>query len=125
MATLEELQARLTRLDDIKNIENLQKIYGYYQDYGDWEKIVDLFTDDDPSVEEADRGVYRGKARVRRYFVDLIGGGPGKPRRRAGFPLCFSCRESSPSIPTTRRPMVAGTSWAWRPNRSSPCTKAS
>ncbi len=54
MATLEELQARITRLNDIKEVEKLQKIYGYYQDYGEWQKIVDLFTDDGPSVEEAD-----------------------------------------------------------------------
>ena len=33
MATLEELDARLQRLNDIKEIERLQKIYGYYCDY--------------------------------------------------------------------------------------------
>ena len=80
MATLEELQARLTRLDDIKRIEDLQRAFGYYHDYGEWQKIVDLFTDNDPSVEEADRGVYQGKASVKRYFVDLLGNG-GKPQR--------------------------------------------
>jgi hypothetical protein len=89
MATLEELQARLTRLDDIKKIENLQKIYGYYQDYGEWEKIVDLFTDNDASVEEADRGVYQGKESVRRYFVDLLGGGPGRPQRPGRLSIMF------------------------------------
>ena len=41
MATLEELQTRLTRLDDIGKIENLQRIFGYYQEYGEWQKIVD------------------------------------------------------------------------------------
>jgi hypothetical protein len=35
MVTLEELQARIQRLDDVKQIEQLQKIYGYYQDYGE------------------------------------------------------------------------------------------
>ncbi len=53
MTDLQQLQARVQRLDDIKKIEHLQKIYGYYQDYGEWEKIVDLFTDNNPSVEEA------------------------------------------------------------------------
>jgi hypothetical protein len=89
MATLEELQARLTRLDDIKKIEDLQKIYGYYQDYGDYDKVVDLFTDDDPSVEESDRGVYKGKAGVRRYFVDLLGGGPGAKQRPGWLNIMF------------------------------------
>ena len=30
MLTLESIQARVTRLEDIKQIERLQKIYGYY-----------------------------------------------------------------------------------------------
>ena len=30
MATLEELQARIQRLEDIKQIERLQRIYGPY-----------------------------------------------------------------------------------------------
>ncbi len=89
MATLEELQARLTRLADIKEIQNLQKIYGYYQDYCEWEKIVDLFTDDGPSVEEADRGIYRGKKGIRRYFVDLLGGGGNKPIRPGYLGIMF------------------------------------
>ena len=89
MATLEELQARLTRLDDINKIERLQRVFGYYQDYGEWQKIVDLFTDDEPSVEEADRGVYRGKDSVRRYFVDLLGGGPDKPQRAGWLNIMF------------------------------------
>ena len=64
-ATLEELQARIQRLEDIKQIDHLQKIYGYYSDYVEWQKIVDLFADNDASVEEADRGVYRGKEGIR------------------------------------------------------------
>ena len=89
MATLEELQARVQRLDDIKHIEHLQKIYGYYQDYGEWDKIVDLFTDNEPSVEEADSGVYLGKESVRRYYVDLCGDGPGTPRRTGVMDIVF------------------------------------
>ena len=38
-------------------------------------EIVDLFADNEPSVEEADRGVYKGKEGVRRYFIDLLGNG--------------------------------------------------
>ncbi len=78
--TIEQLQARIQRLDDIKQIEQLQKIFGYYQDYGEWQKIVDLFTENGPSVEEADRGVYAGKDGVRRYFLELMGNGARPPR---------------------------------------------
>jgi len=62
MATLEELQARITRLDDIKQVEKLQRIYGYYLDC--------------ESVEVADFGVYRGKAGVKKFYLDLLGSKP-------------------------------------------------
>jgi hypothetical protein len=50
---------------------NCKLIFGYYQDYGEWQKVLDLFTDNEPSVEEFDRGVYKGKESVRRYYIDL------------------------------------------------------
>jgi hypothetical protein len=87
-ATLEELQARIQRLEDIKQIEHLQKIYGYYSDYGEWRKIVDLFADNDPSVEEAARGVYKGKEGIRRYYMDLLGNGD-KPQRPGWLSIIF------------------------------------
>jgi hypothetical protein len=89
MATLEELQSRIQRLDDIKQIEQLQKIYGYYQDYCEWQKIVDLFADNDPSVEEADRGVYKGKEGIKRYYIDLLGGGLNTPIRAGYLGIIF------------------------------------
>ncbi len=76
MATLEELQARITRLEDIKQIEKLQRIYGYYLDYGEYNKVIDLFSDNCDSVEIADFGVYKGKVGVRRFYRDLLGGKP-------------------------------------------------
>jgi hypothetical protein len=75
MATIEELGARIQRLDDIKQIEKLQRIYGYYRDYQDWEKVVDLWSENADSIEVADHGVYKGKQGVRRYYIDLIKGG--------------------------------------------------
>jgi SnoaL-like domain len=89
MATLDELEARITRLADTKEIKKLQSIYGYYQDYCEWQKIVDLFTDNDPSVEEADRGVYHGKESIRRYFIDLLGVGSNKPIRPGYLGIMF------------------------------------
>jgi hypothetical protein len=79
MATLENLQARIQRLEDIKDVEKLQRIYGYYRDYAEWDKIVDLFSDDSESVEVADQGVYKGKEGVKRYYLRLLGGKPPKP----------------------------------------------
>ena len=76
MSTLEDLEARMTRLEDIKQIEKLQRIYGYYRDYGDWQKVVDLFSDDAESVEVADHGVYLGKQGVKRFYLELLGGEP-------------------------------------------------
>ena len=81
MASLEELQRRIQRLEDVKQIERLQRIYGYYRDYGEWEKVVDLFSDDAESIEVADHGVYKGKEGIRKYYIDLIKGGKDrKPR---------------------------------------------
>jgi hypothetical protein len=79
MATLQELQSRIQRLEDIKAIDKLQKIYGYYRDYGDWDKIVDLFSDKAESVEVADLGIYKGKEGVKRFYQQLLGAEPPKP----------------------------------------------
>ena len=76
MATLEELQARITRLEDIKQIEKLQRIYGYYLDYDEYQKVVDLFSDNAESVEIADYGVYKGKKGVKKFYLELLGGKP-------------------------------------------------
>jgi hypothetical protein len=79
MATLEELQSRIQRLEDIKAIEKLQRIYGYYRDYADWQKIVDLFSDSAESVEVADLGVYKGKKGVKKFYLELMGAEPPRP----------------------------------------------
>ncbi len=79
MLTQESLQARVTRLEDIKEIEKLQCVYGYYRDYADWDKIVDLFSENAESVEVADQGVYKGKEGVKRYYLRLLGAKLPKP----------------------------------------------
>jgi hypothetical protein len=89
MPKLEEMQARMTRLEDIKQIEKLQHIYGYYRDYGDWQKVVDLFAEKDASVEVEDHGVYKGKEGVRRYYLDLLGEGGKKPPRPGLLHIMF------------------------------------
>ena len=76
MATLKELQARITRLEDIKQIEKLQRMYGYYLDYNEYQKVVDLFSESVESVEISDYGVYKGKKGVKRFYLELLGGKP-------------------------------------------------
>ena len=82
MASLEELQARITRLEDIKQIEKLQRMYGYYLDYNEYQKVVDLFSDNVESVEISDYGVYKSKKGVKRFYLELLG---GKPPRVGGL----------------------------------------
>ena len=79
MATLQELQGRIQRLEDIKAIQNLQHIYGDYPDYAEWDKIVDLFSDSAESVEVADLGVYKGEAGVKKFYQKLLGAQPPRP----------------------------------------------
>ena len=70
---IEELEAKVTRLEDIQQIEKLQRIYGYYVDYGEWDKVVDLFSDNAESVEVIDHGLYLGKEGAKRFFNGLVG----------------------------------------------------
>ena len=43
---LAQLDARITRLEDLNAIERLQKAYGYFVDKGQWTHLSELFTDD-------------------------------------------------------------------------------
>jgi hypothetical protein len=62
-------EARLQALEDIQSLERLQNVYGYYVDKRLFDQVVELFAEDS-SVEISHRGVYVGKAGVRRMFVD-------------------------------------------------------
>ncbi len=46
MASLAELERRITRLEDIEEIKKLKSDYWYYVDKKQWDKLVDLFTED-------------------------------------------------------------------------------
>jgi hypothetical protein len=70
-ATLDQLAARLSRLEDARAIEYLHNAYSYYLDRWQWDDAANLFASDG-SIELAQRGVYTGKARVRR-FLELFG----------------------------------------------------
>jgi SnoaL-like domain len=70
-ATLPQLATGLARLEDARAIEYLHNAYGYYLDRWQWDDVADLFAADG-TIELAQRGVYAGKARVRK-FLDLFG----------------------------------------------------
>jgi len=72
---LEELGKRLQAVEDILQIDKLEKIYGYYLDNGQNQKIVDLFSDNAESIEISDRGVFKGKDGIRRFFFRYLGQG--------------------------------------------------
>ena len=75
-----ELEKRLQVVEDTIQIDRLQKIYGYYIDNGQQQKALDLFSDNAESIEIADRGVFKGKEGVHRFFFEYLGGG----RRKEG-----------------------------------------
>ncbi|MFM1886427.1 MAG: hypothetical protein RL026_1584 [Pseudomonadota bacterium] len=62
---LSRLEAQLGRAEDMTAIENLQMTYGYYLATLLWDELTDLFHEDG-TIEIAMRGVYVGKAAVRR-----------------------------------------------------------
>ncbi|HEV2702735.1 MAG TPA: nuclear transport factor 2 family protein [Steroidobacteraceae bacterium] len=68
---LDDLNHRVTLLNDAQQIENLQRIYGYYIDRAMWDQAADLFAPD-ATIESGQQGVYVGKRRVR-AFLGLAG----------------------------------------------------
>lgn len=96
MATIEELEARIARLEtqlataleervgaleDIEAIKRLQRIYGYYLDALQFDAMADLFADVGASIEIGQRGRYEGKENIRAFFHNILGTGkPGLAR---------------------------------------------
>jgi len=68
-----ELEKQVILMEDIQEIENLQKIYGYYFEIGNYQGVVDLFSEDTESVEIESCGLFLGKAGVKKMYVDTIG----------------------------------------------------
>jgi hypothetical protein len=62
---LADLAYRVERIEDIEQIERLQGIYGYYLARYEMDDLAGIFSDDG-TIEIALRGVYAGKASVRR-----------------------------------------------------------
>src|SRR5579859_2400361 len=72
--TIADLQHRLQNLEDIQAIERLERAYGHYVDKNLWDQVIDLFADD-ATVELDQRGIFVGKAGVRRLFLETLGRG--------------------------------------------------
>jgi hypothetical protein len=70
-ASLAPWDLEVARLEAHDAIENLQGAYGYYFDKNQWDQVADLFTDEG-TYEIGQRGVYKGKKRIRQA-LDLIG----------------------------------------------------
>lgn len=68
---LDALERRVGLLEDADAIERLQTIYGYYLARNQWDHLTGIFAPDG-TIEIAQRGVYRGRASVRRN-LDLYG----------------------------------------------------
>jgi len=67
---LKQLEARITRLEDIKEIEKVQNTYMHWLSLGRGDKIVELFALKTPGVsaEGGDSGVFEGIEGVKRHF---------------------------------------------------------
>ena len=69
---LDELDARITRLEDLNQVEKLQRIYGYFVDKGQWTQLSELFADD-ATLEIGGKGLFLGKKRVLEYMQTAFG----------------------------------------------------
>jgi hypothetical protein len=67
----------VARLEAHDAIENLQAVYGYYFDKNQWDELAGVFTDD-ATYEIGQRGVYKGKKRIREA-LNLIGPAGAQP----------------------------------------------
>ncbi|MET0280150.1 MAG: nuclear transport factor 2 family protein [Steroidobacteraceae bacterium] len=65
LAGLDAAERQVSAAEDRASIENIQTAYGYYLATLLWDELTELFADDG-SIEIALRGVYVGKAAVRR-----------------------------------------------------------
>jgi len=68
---LEEQQRQIKKLQDIVDLQELHSNYAYLLLVRDWEKIVDLFTDDAVAILHK-RGRFKGKAAIVDIFKKVV-----------------------------------------------------
>lgn len=76
-ASLGPWALEVSRLEAHDAVENLQAIYGYYFDKNQWDAVAALFTED-ATYEIGQRGVYKGRNRIREA-LNLIGPAGAQP----------------------------------------------
>ncbi len=69
---LDELDARISRLEDMNQIERVQRTYGYFVDKGQWTPLAELFTED-ATLEIGGKGIFLGRDRVLEYMQTAFG----------------------------------------------------
>ena len=69
---LNELDRRITRLEDMNAIEKVQRTYGYFVDKGQWTHLSNLFTED-ATLEIGGKGLFLGRHRVLEYMQTAFG----------------------------------------------------
>ena len=67
-----QAEALVQKTKDYDEIENLENAYGYYLDKNLWNDLADLFAVNG-SMELAQRGVYKGRERVRQSLFKVFG----------------------------------------------------
>lgn len=71
-AQLADLDARITRLEDMNEIERVQRTYGYFVDKGQWTHLANLFAED-ATLEIGGKGIFLGRERVLEYMQTAFG----------------------------------------------------
>ncbi len=77
--TLEELEKRVQALEDLEAIKKLHQTYINLMDNLEWEKVLNLFTEDG-TAEVRDSGVKRGRKELNEVYIDVLAKNRGKER---------------------------------------------
>lgn len=76
---VEDQQKQLQMFKDLRDLQDLHTDYAYLLLTREWEKIVDLFTDDAVAILHI-RGRFEGKAEITRIFKEITQNNRGKGR---------------------------------------------
>ena len=67
--SLEELEARIQKLENIEAIKKVQRSYGYYIEHGMGDELADLFAEGhDTAFSLVDYGTMQGKEQIKKFF---------------------------------------------------------
>ncbi len=78
-AVLEDHEKQLQKFKDIQELQELHLNYAYLLCTREWEKIVDLFTDDAVAILHR-RGRFEGKEEITQIFKEIVQNNGGRGR---------------------------------------------